>query len=454
MTSIKTTAFQTALVLLTAIAIGCGGAGPGKGGTTPKVTVNEDGDRLVSKETQKDFAAVARKIETISDDEWTDDTCKSIAKRWEKVAKGNDDLAEAQYNAGVAYLNCDMQSQSKKAFEKTVKDHPEHQLSLIQLAIMELEAGNESAAQTLLLKVIQAGGNKLEAVPAYVNAAKILRGRAINGEAGAFKKAQNNLRRALAIDSKYMPALYELALLYLDIARMQRRSSYLTLATLVCNQAIGLNPEYGPIYHALGLILLEKDELVNALKAFETAFQKDKRLFASYMNYGAINLEFRGYQEAKGAFEQANALNPKSYDAHIGLGVALRGLGDFEGATAEYNKAKAIDPKRTDYIFNIGVLKMDYTNSGDVAGFNTAQAVFENFVAKANKSHKKDPDGKRGPKKSWQEKAQKRVKLCEKNKALIKKAEKEMAEMERLNAENARRAAEMQEKMEKAKKLE
>ena len=46
------------------------------------------------------------------------------------------------------------------------------------------------------------------------------------------------------------------------------------------------------------------------------------------------------------------------------------------------------------------------------------------------------------------------MKLCEKNKALIEKANKELAEMERLNAENARRAAEMQEKMERAKKLE
>jgi tetratricopeptide (TPR) repeat protein len=287
-----------------------------------------------------------------------------------------------------------------------------------------------------------------------VNAATILRGRAKKGDKEAFVKAQANLRRALAIDSKYMPALYQLSLLYLDIARAKGRSSYLTLATLVCNQAIALNPEYGPIYHALGLILLEKKELVNALQAFEKAFQKDKNLFASYMNYAAINLSFRGYESAKRAFEQAIALNSNSYDAHIGLGVALRGLGDYVGAKAEYQKASAVNPKKTDYIFNLGLLAMDYTNSGDVAGFKEAKKVFEGFVAKANPEHKVDPDGKRGSELSWVAKAKDRIEKCDKNVKMIIEAEREMAELEKMAKEQAKREAETQAKLEKAKKLE
>jgi tetratricopeptide (TPR) repeat protein len=223
---------------------------------------------------------------------------------------------------------------------------------------------------------------------------------------------------------------------------------------LVCNQAIALNPEYGPIYHALGLILLEKNELVNALKAFEKAFQKDKKLFASYMNYAAINLSFRGYESAKIAFGQAIALNPDSYDAHIGLGVALRGLGDYVGAKAEYQKASNVNPKKTDYIFNLGLLAMDYTNSGDVEGFRAAKKVFKEFVSKANRAHKVDPDGKKGAELSWVAKARDRIKKCNKNVKMIIAAEREMAELEKLAKVQAKREAEMKARMEKAKKLE
>jgi tetratricopeptide (TPR) repeat protein len=438
-------------ILLAAVALGCGGS---KKGAKDASKVRGDGVGDITKETREDFDAATQKLKEAQQAGWDDGSCKSVSKKFERLAKENNQLAEAQYNAGVVYLICGMQKKAKAAFEKTLKNHPKHQFSLTQLAIMELENGNEKAAVELLREAVAAGANKIEAVPAYVNAATILRGRAKKGDKAAFAKAQANLRRALAIDSKYMPALYQLSLLYLDIARSKRRSSYLTLATLVCNQAIALNPEYGPIYHALGLILLEKKELVNALQAFEKAFQKDKSLFASYMNYAAINLSFRGYESAKRAFEQAIALNPNSYDAHIGLGVALRGLGDYVGAKAEYQKASGVNSKKTDYVFNLGLLAMDYTNSGDVAGFKEAKKVFEGFVAKANPQHKVDPDGKKGPELSWVAKAKDRIEKCDKNVKMIIEAEREMAELEKLAKEQAKREAEMKAKLEKAKKLE
>jgi tetratricopeptide (TPR) repeat protein len=448
----KKTVVQFGLILLVAAACGCGGAK--KGGVRDGSRVGGgDGEVAISKKARKDFDAAARNLKEAEQAGWDDGSCKSVAKKFEKLAKANN-LAVAEYNAGVVYLSCNMHKKAEGAFKKTLELHPAHQLSLTQLAVMELEKGNQKEAEDLLREAVKAGANKIEAVPAYVNAATILRARAIKGDKEAFAKAQANLRRALAIDSKYMPALYQLSLLYLDIARSKGRSSYLTLATLVCNQAIALNPEYGPIYHALGLILLEKNELVNALQAFEKAFQKDKKLFASYMNYAAINLSFRGYESAKRAFEQAIALNPNSYDAHIGLGVALRGLGDFEGAKAEYNKASKVNSKKTDYIFNLGLLAMDYTNSGNVEGFKAAKKVFKEFVSKANPQHKVDPDGRKGSELSWVAKANDRVEKCDKNVKMIIEAEREMAELEKLAKEQAKRAAEMQAKMEKAKKLE
>ena len=441
-----------ALFLPAALAIACGG-GIGGSGKNKTTKVGKHGEEEYTAQAKASFNSAVEKYKEAETAGWTDNACKSAVSAFQDVI---DDykMAEAYYNIGVIYRKCKKMDKAKETFNGMLKTYPNHQLALTHLAVMELEKGNEKRAEDLLRKAVGAGQSSLEAVPAYVNAATLLRLRGKKTKSDdSFKKAEMNLRRALAIESKYMPALYQLAMLYLDQAVVKNKSSFLTLALLVCSQGIKLNPEYGPIYHVYGMVLLQKNRLVDALKAFETAFQKDAKLFASYMNFGAINLNFRGYQEAKAAFEKAIALDPKSYEAHIGLGVALRGLGDYAGAKAEYKKASEIDPKRTDYIFNVGVLEMDYLNDGTVAGYKKAKSVFQKFLGKLNDNHREDPDGK-GPMVSWEEKAKDRVKKCDKNVEMIKEAEREMKEMERLAAENAKREAEMKAAMEKAKELE
>ena len=447
------------LILVSLLAMGCGGAkgaGGAKSGDQAGVAVGPDGQRVISKKAREDFQDAVEKWKAAEKAGWTEASCKSMADDFKNLAKRYNNMQEALYNVGVVYRKCNMEKEAREAFNETLSKHPNHQLAMTQLAVMHLEKGEMQAGEDMLRKAVGAGMATLEAVPAYVNAATILRMKASQKSGGddeSFQKAQMNLRRALAIDSKYMPALYQLAMLYLDMAITKKKKSYLTLASLVCTQGIGLDPEYGPIYHALGQVFLHKNQLVKALQSFETAFKKDPNLFASYMNFGAINLNFRGYQEAKMAFEKAIALDPKSYDAHIGLGVALRGLEDYEGAKAEYKKASEIDPKRTDFIFNMGVLEMDYLNNGTPEGYEKAKAVFKKFLNKANDNHRVDPDGK-GGQISWVDKAQKRVEQCDKNIEMIKQAEQEMREMEKLAAEQAKREAEAKAAMERAKELE
>ncbi|MCU0664505.1 MAG: tetratricopeptide repeat protein, partial [Myxococcota bacterium] len=406
--------------------------------------------RVISKEAKKDFDKAAERFKEAEKVGWNDDNCKKVHKDFLDVADDHNNMVEAMYNAAVVLRRCGKSSESLNAFEKVLKLYPKHQPSTVYLAVFAFEKGDEGQGEGYIKQAVAAGGNTPEVAPAYVNAAILLRKRGRAGATDGFSKAQDNLRRALAIDSRNMAALTQLAMLYFDVATIQKKSSYLTLAMLVCSQGIKIDPEYGPIYHVLGQIHLQKAELVDALKAFGTAIAKDPSLFESHVNYAAINLNFRGYQEAKSSFEKAISLNPKSYDAHIGLGVALRGLEDFAGAKAEYRKAADIDPKRTDYIFNLGVLEMDYTNTGDAAGYDKAKDVFKKFLGSLASSHKVDPDGK-GPLLSWQAKAEARIASCDKAKKQIAEAEKEMAEVAKLQATQKAREEEM---VRKAKELE
>jgi tetratricopeptide (TPR) repeat protein len=444
--------FCTAMISI--LSFGCGGAKNGNIENGEKgPTIGENGKPLISKEAREDFDKVIVELKEIEKAGWSEEKCNKIAGKFEEVAKEHENMAEAMYNVGVIYRKCNLKEKSKEAFRKVLEKHPNHQQSLTYLAIYDLEDGKTADAEEKLKQAILAGRNTIEAVPAYTVAATMQREKAKAGDQESWKKAQNNLRTALAIDSKYMPALYQLTMLYYDIATDLNKPSYLTLALLVFAQAQKLDPEFAPIYHALGLIDMEKNELVEANKAFELAFTKDPTMYEAYMSFAAINLNFRGYESAKMAFEKAIALKGNSYDAHMGLGVAARGLGDFALARSEYNKAAAIEPNKTDYLFNLALLDMDYENDGTPAGFQKAQKSFETFMGKATEEHKKDPDGPKGPLVSWYEKAQKRIDTCKKAVVEIAEAEKEMAELQKMQAEQEKAQKEMEEQMKKAAEL-
>lgn len=442
-------------ILAAALAFGCGGAKTGsKSGNDTKI--GEDGKPIISAEARADFDKAAAAYKEAAKEGWNEKNCEKVADKFQSVADDHGNLAEAMYNVGVVWRNCDNMSKAKTAFEKTLKVHKDNQLSMTHLAIMELEAGNTDAAEKWIKEAVSAGRNTVEAVPAYTLAGQLLREKAKQGDNEAYMKAQRSLRTALAIESKHIPALFQLAMLYYDIAVQEKKPSYLTLASLVCAQAIKLDPEYAPVYYAMAKIHIHKNELVKALNMYEQAFQKDPNMFEAYMAFGAINLNFRGYESAKMAFENAIRLKSQNYDAHMGLGVALRGLEDFEGAKAEYKKAAEINPARTDYIFNLGLLEMDYTNDGTPAGYEKAAKVFEQFLEKATAEHKKSPCGpkeKRCKEKSWYEKAEARIASCKKAIEQIKEAEREMAEMAKLQAEQEKAQKEMEEQMKKAEEL-
>jgi tetratricopeptide (TPR) repeat protein len=447
--------FGIAGVLAALLALGCGGAATRAGTADGKPELDADGKPIISAKAREDFDKAAAAYKEAAKSGWNDDNCKKVVETFEKLASRHNNMAEALYNVGVVHKNCRKVSEARAAFEKTLKLYPEHQLSMTHLAVIELEAGRIDVAEEWIRKAVAAGRNTVEAVPAYTIAGTILRNRFRETKTDDnFQKSQRSLRTALAIEAKYLPALYELAMLYFDKAVIEKKPSFLTLSTLVCQQAIRLDPEYGPIYHALGKILLEKQELVEALKAFESAFKKDATLFEAYMTFGAINLNFRGYEAARGAFERAIGLRPDHYDAHMGLGVALRGLEDFEGAKASYKKAAEIDPKRTDYIFNLGLLEMDYLNDGTPAGYEKAAAVFQKFIENAVAGvHDIDPDGKKGPEISWVAKAKARIASCSKAATQIREMEKEMAEMAKMQKEQEKVQKELEEQMKKAEEL-
>jgi len=242
----------------------------------------------------------------------------------------------------------------------------------VGVGLADLRANRTNEARAAFERAIH---DDARCTSAYVNLAIIQRQQA--GQAG---EALNNLRRALAIESDYLPAFNQMALLYLDQAANNRQM--LDLAEVVCRQAQLINGNYAPIHNTWGLINVRQGNIIAALAKFQQAASLDEHFYEALMNFGQLTLSYRGYEDASNAFQQAATLRPDSYDALLGLGAALRGLNRLDEAEQKYRAAMAVDGARPEAYYNLGLLYQDYMG-GQPAQLQQATQFYQQFIQHA-----------------------------------------------------------------------
>jgi tetratricopeptide (TPR) repeat protein len=416
--------FAIGLVGLTALGAGAG-CGGGKEPETPASKAPPAAAApVVDKEAQDKFNTA---LDAFNDHDkkadWSDATCSDVAQQFQAAAaqQKSGGLAEAYYNAGLAYQRCDDEKDAKSLFEKALQDDPKFHYARAEIALYQFKAdGNEDAAIGALQQAVLDA--QFQNVPALVNLAMLQMLRDSDTGGGDCKNdmecAKKNIQRALAIDDAYMPAFNQLALYYFQQAKKragEAKGSHhgrhmstnaaiakradvaqLELAALVCSQAIRKNAQYAPIHNTAGLIQNELGLVNGAVGEFGTASKLDPKFFEAQMNYAAVNLSFRGFEQAQGAYKKAIDLRPNDYDAHLGLALALRGQindsnydAQVTAVQAELDNCKKLDPNRPDVFYNEGILTQEYKakSGGDkdktIASLNQAKTIFQSFVDKA-----------------------------------------------------------------------
>ena len=417
-----TTLLTAGLFALTA-ACGGGDKPSPKTGADGKTGTGPNGTPALSKDAQAKFnAALDLFIEHDKKNDWTADACNDVAKKFDEVGKN----AQALFNSGLSYQRCNDDKNAKAKFEAALQADPKFHHARAQLALYQYKAdGNEDAAISALQQAVTDA--QFQNVPALVNLAMVQMARdSAQGGQGCkddMDCAKLNLQRALAIDDAYMPAFNQLALYYFQLAKkragavkgtsksskgrqiithasQQKKADVqqLELAALVCSQAIRKNPNYAPIHNTAGLIQNELGQVNGAVAAFATAAKLDPKLFEAQMNYAAVNLGFRGFEQAQQAYKKALEMRPNDYDAHLGMALAIRGpITGAEtnydqlvaAAQAELDAAKKIDPNRPDAYYNEGILTQEFkakaggAKEKTIAELENAKKIFQTFLEKA-----------------------------------------------------------------------
>ena len=306
-----------------------------------------------------------------------ENNCSGAAGVFESFAGKNPKAASAWYNAGLAYDKCQKIDDAEKAYKRALDVNPRYSNAIGGLGVVAWKRGNRQEARSKFAQALQIDQRCL---PALVNMATLLRDDALrSGNGAAVAEAQDDVRRALAVDGNNMAAYTTLALLYYDLAGTDK--SKLEMADTVITQAKAISDKYAPLWNASGLIALKKKNVTRALRDFRRAIELDPNFVEAHLNVGAITLSFRDYTSAEASFKAVLKQDPKNIDAVIGLGVAYRGQRKIKEAEDQYTQAGKLDPRNCAVPYDLGLLYQDYM-SGSEAELNKAKGYYRDFSSR------------------------------------------------------------------------
>ena len=318
-------------------------------------------------------------------------------------------LAVPRDDAALALGRCGLAAEAKPHLEAALATSPGFHRARALLGLYRAAAGGEGALDAAIAELERAArDSRFQNVEALVVLAtlQMRRGgtRADDDGASDLDRARKNLQRALAIDDGCMPALNQLALHQIEVARRVGRAhrknadaQALELALLVASQGLRKAPAYAPLHNTAGLLHVELGDLSRAVAEFNEARRLDAGFFEAHMNAAAVNLGFRGFAEAERAYRAALTVRPRDYEAHLGLALAIRGQIDdgsaskgYELAAHEIEAARALAPDRPEAYFNAALLTLGFkaraTGQEDTRALGEARSLFGEFIARAEKT--------------------------------------------------------------------
>ena len=411
----------TAFAALVLTACGGGGAKPAESAATaaaPVEATRSTTGAVVDTATRDQYREALEAFDAHDKAaDWNDAACNAVASKFADASDGGK-LAEGTFNAGLAQQRCGNEAKAKEYFDKALSADPNLHHARVQSALYKYKADNNinAAIDALQKAVLDA---KFQNVPALVYLAMLQMRRdeasssepAYNGTKQCntdMECARKNLTRALAIDDAYMPASNQLGLYYLQNARKAAgygkagaatggkriNAQQLELAALVCAQAIRKNASYAPIHNTAGLVMMELGQMNGAVQEFGAAARLDPKLYEAQMNLAAVNLGFRGFDQAEAAYKRVVAMRPDDFEAHLGLALALRGQisdanydAQVAAVQAELDSAKKLGPTRPEPLYNEGILVQEFKSKGldqakQIAVLEQAKGIYQQFLAK------------------------------------------------------------------------
>ncbi|MGH1340748.1 MAG: tetratricopeptide repeat protein [Nannocystales bacterium] len=345
-----------------------------------------------SAEAKKAFSDVAARYDkAAASGKLSAGQCESFSKDFAAVYKEyGTQMTIAWFNSGAVLEECGKTEAAEKIYEAIIKKEPKFDLAYNNLGVIYWNRKKESKALDYFKRAVEA--NPKTKAPRNNLAAALRDKYSSDPKSDDFSKAERNLQTVLAVDSSNQLAYENLARLYYDRGRLKDKS-YILLADLVVTQSLRVFGETGvespDIYNIKGLIFMERENQVDALKAFSKAASLKPDHADAHMNIAMISIRFRDYAQAEKSLNIAlkDSRQKKNVETFLGLGVAQRGLRKYKDAEKSFKKALDMSAKDPRALYNLGVLYQSHIGpASDTDGLkdnDTAKGYFNKFISKA-----------------------------------------------------------------------
>ncbi len=306
--------------------------------------------------------------------------CQAIAERFDEVYSSSpSSMLVARFNVGAVWEECGELDKALEIYQELAEAN--FHLAFNNLGVIAWKQGDTKRALELFERAVEA--DEKRAFWARNNLAAAHRDRYTDTvEAQDFGVAEKQIQNVLAVDTSNRAAYENLARLYYDRGRLEDRS-YLLLADLVVTQALRVlekeNQQSADIWNLRGLLFMQDDNQVDALRAFQNAVAIDPRHADANRNIGFIAIRFRDYDAAEAAFEAALEVDEveRDVEVYIGLGVAKRGLRKFADAEHWYAEAASLAPDDPRPWYNLGILNQEHLSGQDDIEQPTIERYYE-----------------------------------------------------------------------------
>lgn len=346
-----------------------------------------------SKEAKADFAKVVKRYESAKAEgaSLSKAQCDELSKAFMGVYKKHgQQMTVAYFNAGAVLDECGQINEAEEIYKQVIAKVPKYDLSYNNLGVIYWNRRQEQRALDYFKKAVDA--NPATRAPRNNLAASLRNKYSQNPVQSDFDKAEKDIQRVLAVDSGNRLAYENLARLYYDRGRLKDKS-YLLLADLViyqANQVLKKENVKSPDLHNLsGLIYMERDNQVDALRSFKAAADVNPKHADANMNIAMISIRFRDYKQAEQSIQIAlkDGRQKKNVEAYIGLGVAQRGLRKYKEAEQAFKKAMELDAKDPRPLYNLGILYQEHIATAQEEfskkPYETAKGYYAKFASKA-----------------------------------------------------------------------
>ncbi|OGI18006.1 MAG: hypothetical protein A2287_07925 [Candidatus Melainabacteria bacterium RIFOXYA12_FULL_32_12] len=176
-------------------------------------------------------------------------------------------------------------------------------------------------------------------------------------QSGNIQEAEGIYKEVLNFDSNNLDALYLLGV-------VSHQKGYLDDALVFLNKAVNIKPMF-ELYKLLGDVYLAKNEINQAILAYQKSVEFDPEFVEGFYNLGLLYHSQNNLEEAVKYYKKTLELKPDAADIYNNLGSIFYKKNQVADAIENYLKALYFEPDNSNAYFNLGNLYRKVNKQND-----------------------------------------------------------------------------------------